>query len=92
MNFNNLKLEAFDHERKQWCKIIAIDVEREHIWMSNGCVQFSRDLLSTTIRTPLIKEPAQQHLTGNKSPLSHITPNCTTCGTPMVHVCPKCEL
>jgi hypothetical protein len=60
MNFNDLQLEAFDPERGQWCKIIEIDVERDHIWMSNGFVQFNRDLLSTTIRTPLIKESVQQ--------------------------------
>ena len=30
MYYEDLKLEAFDDERKQWCKIIAIDVERDN--------------------------------------------------------------
>ena len=56
MKFDEILFEAFDEERKRWCVVTDMDVDRNKIGMSNGCVRFWRDLDKVELRIIPVKE------------------------------------
>jgi hypothetical protein len=53
--WRQLKLEAWDTERKQWCRVTDLDVDRNNVGLSNGVVRFWRQLDEVKLRTSFNK-------------------------------------
>ena len=50
MNFNDLSMQGYDPVRQQWCRVVEIDIDRNHVGLVNGEVRFWRDLDLTKIK------------------------------------------
>lgn len=50
MNFNDLDMQGYDPVREQWCRVVEIDIDRNHVGLINGEVRFWRDIDKTEIK------------------------------------------
>ena len=50
MNFNDLDMQGYDPVREQWCRVVEIDMDRNHVGLINGEVRFWRDIDKTEIK------------------------------------------